>query len=61
MIFVVCKGNAAGKPLAFAAAANYPATAPVLLETETHKLLWPIDVNTLNADPLLKDQQNPGY
>ncbi len=53
--------NAAGKPLAFAAAANYPATAPVLLETETHKLLWPIDVNTLNADPLLKDQQNPGY
>lgn len=53
--------DGAGKPLAFSAAANYPATAPVLLESEAFKLLWPIDVNTLNADPLLKDQQNPGY
>lgn len=53
--------DGAGKPLAFSAAANYPSTSPVLLETEAYKLLWPIDVSTLTIDPLLKDQQNPGY
>lgn len=53
--------DGAGKPLAFSAAANYPSTNPVLLETEDYKLLWPIDVSTLTIDPLLKDQQNPGY
>lgn len=50
-----------GKPLAFSILASYPATAPVLTESEAYKLLWPIDVNTLNGDPLLKGQQNPGY
>lgn len=28
---------------------------------QNHKLLWPIDISTLNQDELLKGQQNPGY
>lgn len=53
--------DGAGKPLAFSILAGYPATSPVLAENEAYKLLWPIDINTLNGDPLLKGQQNPGY
>lgn len=34
-------------------------SVPVLTTQEAHKLLWPIDNNTLGADPLL--EQNPGY
>ena len=32
---------------------------PVIKESESYKLLWPIDVETLNKDPKLKN--NPGY
>ncbi|MBB2144696.1 RagB/SusD family nutrient uptake outer membrane protein [Pedobacter sp. LMG 31464] len=28
---------------------------------QNHKILWPIDIGTLNADELLKGNQNPGY
>jgi len=31
----------------------------VLSTGEAHKVLWPVDVNTLNMDPKLK--QTPGY
>lgn len=47
------------RSLAFSAAANYDDPTPVIKETEAYKLLWPIDVNTLNNDPKLIN--NPGY
>ena len=47
-----------GKPLAFDNASTYRGL-PVLKSNETHKLLWPVDKNTLNNDPVLK--QTPGY
>jgi hypothetical protein len=47
-----------GKSLAFDAASAYGATS-VLNISETYKLLWPVDKNTLNGDPTLK--QTPGY
>lgn len=28
---------------------------------QNHKILWPIDLGTLNSDETLKGQQNPGY
>ncbi|WP_413997915.1 RagB/SusD family nutrient uptake outer membrane protein [Flavobacterium sp. W1B] len=28
---------------------------------QNHKLIWPIDLSTLNSDETLKGQQNPGY
>lgn len=51
--------DASGKSLAFSAAANYDDPAAVLKAGEEYKLLWPIDVNTLNNDPELVN--NPGY
>ncbi|MBP6065896.1 MAG: RagB/SusD family nutrient uptake outer membrane protein [Bacteroides sp.] len=61
---VIRMQDAAKKPLAFSKAANYPNTygddfAPLLMETEAYKLLWPVNVSTLNDDPLLV--QTPGY
>lgn len=50
--------DGAGKPLVFSTSLNY-GRVPVLKATETHKVLWPIDVNTLNNDPKL--EQTPGY
>lgn len=52
------------KSLAFDANANYrndgeAALNPLLSATEAYKLQWPVDVNTLNGDPLLK--QTAGY
>lgn len=47
-----------GQPLAFDAAVTY-GTTPLLSTSEKHKVLWPVDNSTLNADPLLK--QTPGY
>ncbi|MHB9055399.1 MAG: RagB/SusD family nutrient uptake outer membrane protein [Paludibacteraceae bacterium] len=47
-----------GQPLAFDVASAYT-TTPVLKSTEKYKVLWPVDKNTLNADPSLK--QTPGY
>lgn len=52
------KDGVNGQPLAFDAASVY-STTPLLNPTEKYKLLWPVDKNTLNADPLLK--QTPGY
>lgn len=51
--------DAAGRPLAFSAAANYDDPGAVLDASEAYMLLWPIDVNTLNNDPDLEN--NPGY
>lgn len=56
--------DANGTPLAFKAEANYPETpgeapVPLLSLDEKHKLLWPINVGTLNDDNLL--EQTPGY
>lgn len=48
-----------GQPLAFAAAANYDDPNPVIDPAKSHLLLWPVDVNTLNNDPELK--QTEGY
>lgn len=28
---------------------------------QNHKILWPVDLGTMSADPKLKDDQNPGY
>lgn len=52
--------DASGKPLVFRR--DLPLVG-VLDNTESqkHKLLWPIDLGTLSADPKLTGQQNPGY
>lgn len=51
--------DAGHKPLVFSVKANYDSANPVLKESEAYKLLWPIDINTLNNDSKLKN--NPGY
>ncbi|MCE4563087.1 RagB/SusD family nutrient uptake outer membrane protein [Maribellus sp. CM-23] len=50
--------DGSGKPLVFSDEVNYGNDA-VLSASESHKLLWPVDVNTLNVDPKL--EQTPGY
>ncbi len=52
------KDGVNGTPLAFDAASAY-STNPVIKSTEAFKLLWPVDKNTLNGDPTLK--QTPGF
>ena len=53
------------QPLVFSAAASYPkvygAEATPILDkaTESHKLLWPIDVNTRTVNPEI--EQTVGY
>ena len=47
------------KPLVFSPLANYGVNLPLLNSSNAHTILWPIDVNTLNKDPLLVN--NPGY
>jgi len=52
--------DASGKPLVFSSTLPYGFKVPVLNEaTESHKVLWPVDVNTLNGDPKLV--QTTGY
>ena len=51
--------DAGYEPLVFSSEANYDTSEPVIKESESYKLLWPIDVETLNKDPKLKN--NPGY
>ncbi len=51
--------DASKKSLAFSAAAAYPSKTSVISPNEKHKLLWPLDINTMNINPLLK--QTPGY
>lgn len=50
--------DASGKPLVFSTTLAY-GRVPVLNASEVHKVLWPVDVNTLNNDPKL--EQTPGY
>jgi hypothetical protein len=50
--------DAAEKPLAFSTSLDY-GRVPVLNTGEEHKVLWPVDVTTLNNDPKL--EQTPGY
>lgn len=62
---VVRMHDADGKSLAFSVEANYPNNEtpdlkePLIKESESYKLLWPVDVNTLNHDDKL--EQTPGY
>jgi starch-binding outer membrane protein, SusD/RagB family len=52
--------DAAAKPLVFSSTLPYGVRTPILSETtEAHKLLWPVDVNALGADPKLV--QTAGY
>jgi hypothetical protein len=52
--------DANGKALVFSPDPAYGKTTPILNPvSEAHKVLWPVDINTLNADPLLV--QTPGY
>jgi starch-binding outer membrane protein, SusD/RagB family len=52
--------DASGKPLVFSPTLPYGVRVPILNEaTESHKVLWPVDVSTLGADPKLV--QTPGY
>jgi starch-binding outer membrane protein, SusD/RagB family len=52
--------DATGQPLVFSPAVSYGRGTPVLNRaTEAHKVLWPVDVTTLNNDPKLV--QTPGY
>ena len=56
---VVRMQDASHNSLVFSATANYPATSPLINTNEKHKLLWPVDINTMNINPLL--EQTPGY
>ena len=52
--------DADGKPLVFSSNLPYGYKIPILnYATEAYKVLWPVDVNTLNADPKLV--QTAGY
>ncbi len=53
------KDSKEGKSLAFQNGLSYKSDAPILKQKDAHKLLWPIDVGVLNADPELK--QTEGY
>ena len=51
--------DASGRSLVFSANANYPGTNPILGTEEAYKMLWPVNIGTLNVNPLLT--QTPGY
>lgn len=34
---------------------------PTLDKAEEYKLLWPLDVTLMSSDPMLENDQNPGY
>lgn len=52
--------DASGMPLVFRT--DLPLVGVLQNVTgQNHKILWPIDLGTLTADPTLKGQQNPGY
>lgn len=51
--------DASGDPLAFKK--DLPLVGVLDKATESYKLLWPIDRNTLTSDETIKDDQNPGY
>ena len=52
--------DASGNPLAFRKDLNLIGVLDNIAG-QNHKLLWPIDLGTLNSDETLKGQQNPGY
>ncbi|MGL4781635.1 MAG: RagB/SusD family nutrient uptake outer membrane protein, partial [Bacteroidales bacterium] len=56
---VVRMKNGAGESMVFDAKANYDDPNPILTKDQAYMILWPIDINTLNNDPLLVN--NPGY
>ena len=56
---VVRMQSADGKSLAFSPDANYPTGKALISSDEAHKLLWPVNIGTMNINPLLK--QTPGY
>lgn len=56
---VVRMQDVSHKSLVFSASANYPTTKALIDAKEEHKLLWPLDVSTMNINPLL--EQTPGY
>lgn len=57
---VIRMQDAAGKPLVFSSTLPYGVKIPILNPiTESHKVLWPVDVSTLGADPKLV--QTTGY
>lgn len=56
---VVRMQSAGGQSLVFSPEANYPTGKALISSSEAYKLLWPVDINTLNVNPLLK--QTPGY
>lgn len=57
---VIRMQDASGKSLVFSSTLPYGSKKPLLnSSTEAHKVLWPVDVNTLNADPKLV--QTTGY
>ena len=56
---VVRMQDASHNSLVFSAAANYPSTSPLISTSEKHKLLWPLDISTMNINPLL--EQTLGY
>ncbi|RQO68997.1 RagB/SusD family nutrient uptake outer membrane protein [Pedobacter sp. KBW01] len=52
--------DASGNPLAFRK--DLPLVGVLdNISGQNHKLLWPIDLSTLNQDETLKNDQNPGY
>lgn len=52
--------DANGKPLVFRT--DLPLVGVLQdITGQKHKVLWPIDLGTLTADPTLSGQQNPGY
>jgi hypothetical protein len=51
--------DASGQPLVFRR--DLPLVGVLNSATEAHKVLWPIDRNTLTSDETLKNDQNAGY
>lgn len=52
--------DASGSPLAFRK--DLPLIGVLdNIAGQNHKIIWPIDLGTLNSDETLKGQQNPGY
>lgn len=52
--------DASGNPLVFRKDLNMVGVLDNN-ESQKHKILWPIDLGTLSADPKLNGDQNPGY
>ena len=52
--------DASGKPLVFKT--DLPLVGVLEdIDGQNHKILWPVDIGTMSADPTLTGDQNPGY